>query len=510
MKSSRLKAMGLVLGVCVCAASLNVDTAAMAAEQQIGVIAQEDDGQQARVQEQSESESQSESEKETESESETEKELPKAETPTAAFEASTGILSNVDDKMKYSIDGGSTWVDITATTVDLSKAELDAEKDIRIVRKGQDTVSTDSEAQILDLTKQGTPVQPVVVNSTDTSITVTAVAGQEYAIKPAADTSAPVWGTVVEFKNLLQNTQYLISTRIPAKGLALQSEAVSVTVKTGVTLPANPTGLKVSTESHEAINIKWNPVTGAESYSLYRSTDNKNFTKVADLKETAYRDVTGLISGTTYYYKVSASRKVDGVTYTSVLSPSSKGRTRIEAPKLSITQKYTKNILKWNEVPNVQMYRVFRATSKNGPYTAIADVSEPTYTDKGRDMAVKYYYKVRGISQTGNNRFYGMYSSVKSTRMVKRPVVMLTESYGGKIRLTWSKVKYSDGIVIYRKEGTSGRLKIHKTFEKGTTRYVSETLTKGDVYRYRVRSYRIINGKKVYGAYSKLQKVTVK
>lgn len=492
MKRRKLRAMGIMLSACLMASSMSFGTVALAEEPEVA------------------SESRLEDNTGGTGDQEDTQELPKAETPTAQFDAATGILSGVDENMKYSIDGGAVWTDITSATVDLSKAELDAQKDILVIRKGQADVSEDSEAQVLDLTKPDTPAAPVVASSTDTTITVTAVEGQEYAIGLSTDTAEPVWGTTVEFKDLKQNTVYLISTRIPAKGLALQSDVATLTVKTGVTPLAAPTGLKVSTVSASATKITWNAVAGASSYTLYRSTDNKEFTQVATVTELTYQDATGLQSGTTYYYRVSASKVVDGVSYSSSVSSSAKGRTRIEAPVIQITQKYKKNILTWNEVPNVQVYRVFRATSKNGTYTAIATVSEPTYTDTGRDMSKKYYYKVRGISQTGNKAYYGIHSSVKSSKKVMRPVVMLTETYGSKVRLTWSKVKYSDGIVVYRKLENTGKLKKIATYEDGRTKYASETLTKGDRYRYRVRSYRIINGKKVYGAYSKVQKVTVK
>ena len=202
---------------------------------------------------------------------------------------------------------------------------------------------------------------------------------------------------------------------------------------------------------------------------------------------------------------------MDGVTNSSALSASVKSRTRIAAPTLSILQKNKKNQLTWNEVPNVQVYRIFRATSKNGPYTAIATVSGTSYWDKNLDISKKYYYKVRGISQVGNKSYYGIYSSVKSTKKVLKPVVMLTETYGRKVYITWAKVKYSDGIVVYRADGASGgSYKKVATYEDGRTKFVSKKRKKGKTFRFKVRSFRIIDGKRVYGACSAVQKVTIK
>lgn len=49
--------------------------------------------------------------------------LPKQETPLARFDAKgedSGVLSEVDNTMAYSIDGGSSWVDVTQDGMQVS------------------------------------------------------------------------------------------------------------------------------------------------------------------------------------------------------------------------------------------------------------------------------------------------------------------------------------------------------------------------------------------------------
>lgn len=82
----------------------------------------------------------------------------------------------------------------------------------------------------------GTPVSPVVQSTTDTSITVRAVSGQQYMIKLATD-SAPKaedsgWQTTGEFTGLNANTAYRVYTYIPETTTTAASSIVYTEVTT--------------------------------------------------------------------------------------------------------------------------------------------------------------------------------------------------------------------------------------------------------------------------------------
>lgn len=80
--------------------------------------------------------------------------LPPAETPNASFTAtgdSGGILSNVDTNMRYSVDGGETWNNITGTTMEIT--DVLEEKDVKVYRIGDGTNTADSAVQTIDVTQ---------------------------------------------------------------------------------------------------------------------------------------------------------------------------------------------------------------------------------------------------------------------------------------------------------------------------------------------------------------------
>lgn len=81
---------------------------------------------------------------------------------------------------------------------------------------------------------------------------------------------------------------------------------------------------------------------------------------------------------------------------------------------------------------------------------------------------------------------------------------------------TWYKVSYKGktGYVASKylkgiyKEGTYSKIKTISSNK--TTSYTKTKLTKGKRYTYKIRSYKVIDGKKVYGSYSSVKWVTIK
>lgn len=77
------------------------------------------------------------------------------------------------------------------------------------------------------------------------------------------------------------------------------------------------------------------------------------------------------------------------------------------------------------------------------------------------------------------------------------------------IKLLWKKVKNADGYDIYRSNSENGTyVKIASASAKAAG-YVNIGLTKGKTYYYRVRTYRILNDQKFYGAYSNKVKINL-
>ncbi|MCI0537074.1 MAG: hypothetical protein L0Z50_17805, partial [Verrucomicrobiales bacterium] len=78
------------------------------------------------------------------------------------------------------------------------------------------------------------------------------------------------------------------------------------------------------------------------------------------------------------------------------------------APQLSVLlpPEDASATLEWNAVLNplpASKYQVFRATSADGPFTQIAEVTAATYHDMGLANGTTVFYKVRGVGAGGEN-----------------------------------------------------------------------------------------------------------
>ena len=77
---------------------------------------------------------------------------------------------------------------------------------------------------------------------------------------------------------------------------------------------------------------------------------------------------------------------------------------------------------------------------------------------------------------------------------------------GKKAVVKWKKISDAAGYVIYMKTG-SGKFKKVKTIKKAKTVKYSKKLKSGKTYKFKIRAYKLDNGEKVYGKYSKVKKV---
>jgi fibronectin type 3 domain-containing protein len=118
-------------------------------------------------------------------------------------------------------------------------------------------------------------------------------------------------------------TYYYKISAVNAGGESDRSNA-----KSAITKPNAPTGVKADDKSDDSIKLKWNDVSGAASYNVYRSlTPNGTFTKrnSTAISNNKYEDH-GLNKGTTYYYKITAVNAGGESVQSTVVSETTKGK----------------------------------------------------------------------------------------------------------------------------------------------------------------------------------------
>lgn len=75
------------------------------------------------------------------------------------------------------------------------------------------------------------------------------------------------------------------------------------------------------------------------------------------------------------------------------------------------------------------------------------------------------------------------------------------------LKVTWKKVSGADGYVVYRAESSSGEYTRVKHVTSGSTlNFTDKNLNSSKIYSYKIRAYRTVNEKKVYGTWSSAAK----
>ena len=91
--------------------------------------------------------------------------------------------------------------------------------------------------------------------------------------------------------------------------------------------------------------------------------------------------------------------------------------------------------------------------------------------------------------------------TIKSAKSVK----------SGTLKVSWKKAKKAAGYqVVYAKDKKFKKGKKVKTVKKKTTSVTFKKLSKGTKYYAKVRAYKLLDGKKVYGKYSKIKSAKTK
>lgn len=196
---------------------------------------------------------------------------------------------------------------------------------------------------------------------------------------------------------------------------------------TSTTTPTNPgssstssqyvTGLK-GTTGNKKITLSWNAASGASSYEVwYKRSSNSSWKKLGSTSKRSV-NVTDLLNGTSYDFKIVANGKDSGVL---TITPSTGASTTKTAPDptgagtttttstvpviTSIEGGTASFTVKWNGITNGTEYQVWVANGNSNEYSRKATVTATSATITGLSAGT---YKVR-IKGTTN----GTYKTLK-------------------------------------------------------------------------------------------------
>lgn len=153
--------------------------------------------------------------------------------------------------------------------------------------------------------------------------------------------------------------------------------------------------------------------------------------------------------------------------------------------------------LEWLSDENDTIYKVYRSNSKKGKYKEIKTLTENTFINNGLKYGKTYYYKV---ITTHNN----VTSNIVSKKVTPNKVNVKILNVGqNNIKISWNKESVK-GYEIYRSTNNKKWKKVKTISKKSTISFNNTKLSINKTYYYKVRSYVVVNKRKVYSGFSNI------
>ena len=171
----------------------------------------------------------------------------------------------------------------------------------------------------------------------------------------------------------------------------------------GQTPPPAPASL-IATAGNGQVSLSWSAATGADTYSVHRSTVSGGpyGTIASNLTTTAHVDG-AVTNGTTYFYVVSGVNEAgEGPDSTQASATPSAPQLPAAPTGVTATSPSKKKItVAWNAVSGATNYTVKRSTTSGGPYTNVGTTSATSFTNGGLTSGTTYYYVVAANNAQG-------------------------------------------------------------------------------------------------------------
>ena len=268
-------------------------------------------------------------------------------------------------------------------------------------------------------------------------------------------------------------------------------------------IPALATNLKASFIDYNLLSLDWTDVSGATGYEIsFATTSTGAASVIADVSVSEFTR-SGLTFNTTGYYRVRAYTTVSDVkvygNWTSALAVKT-ALTTVTNPSAAYTA-YNSIQITWSAVNGASGYEVWRSTGTSTTYALVKTQTTVGFLNTALLTNTRYNYKIRAYRLVGTTKVYGAYSGiVSSTPLPWPPNPTATSAAYNALKISWPAVAGANGYEVSFATSEAGPFTVLPT-----TTLTSATITNlltNSTYTVRVRAYRIVNYKKVFGAYS--------
>lgn len=264
----------------------------------------------------------------------------------------------------------------------------------------------------------------------------------------------------------------------------------------------------VTKHSSTEAKISWKDINGQTGYQISRSNSSTGTNVIETWKTvsgTSKIIKCGETIGKPYFCKVRAYKTVAGEKIFGPWSDAVKYTRQLPAPGTvkAVLYGYDDVKITWSKVNGASGYAVYYKKGASGSYSLIRRTTSLSTKKANLADGIKYYFKVVPYYKSGSKCYNSTNSksdSVYTLKKISKPTV--AKRLAGRVAVSWNDINGQSGYQISgsrSKKGTniiatwkttSGKSKVVKYGKKGQVRY------------FKVRAYKTVNGKKIFGPWS--------
>ncbi len=179
--------------------------------------------------------------------------------------------------------------------------------------------------------------------------------------------------------------------------------------------------------------------------------------------------------------------------------------------KITATSKATQVALKWSAVKGASGYKVQIKSTTSGATIKTITTTATSKTIKGLKAGTKYKVIVTAYKTFNGTKVYAKVnkSIITATATATPKVSVTTGTKAATVK--WNKPTGVSGYEVYMATSKGGTYKkIYTTAAASKLSYKKSDLTVGKTYYFKVRAYKLVEGKKIYSDYSAVQSAKIK